>query len=77
MMTRNLWWAEWLKTRKRPVNRGMLGIMLMLLVVGFVIVTGLGRVRKPITRGGSPQGPTCPGSSPLASHSASPDGETA
>ncbi len=41
MMTRNLWWAEWLKTRKRPVNRGMLGIMIMLLVVVFVIVTGL------------------------------------
>lgn len=41
MMTRNLWWAEWLKTRKRPVNRGMLGIMIMLLVVGFVIVTGM------------------------------------
>lgn len=41
MMTRNLWSAEWLKTRKRPVNRAMLGIMIMLLVVVFVIVTGL------------------------------------
>lgn len=41
MMTLNLLRAEWLKTRKRPINRGMLGIMILLLVVGFVIVTGL------------------------------------
>lgn len=41
MMTRNLWSAEWLKTRKRPVNRGMLGIMVIFLVVVFVSVIGL------------------------------------
>lgn len=39
MMTLNLWRAEWLKTRKRPLNRALLGIMLALLLVFFVVIT--------------------------------------
>ena len=41
MITHNLWRAEWLKTRKRPVNIGMLVLMLVLLTAIFVITTGL------------------------------------
>lgn len=41
MITRYLWRAEWLKTRKRPVNIGMLALMLGLLTAIFVISTGL------------------------------------
>ncbi len=40
-MTLNLWHAEWLKTRKRPANRSMLGIMLVLVLVVFVAVTAI------------------------------------
>ena len=41
MMTLNLWRAEWLKTRKRPANRGMFGIMLVLVLMVFVAVTAI------------------------------------
>jgi len=40
-MTLNLWRAEWLKTRKRPANRGMFGIMLVLVLMVFVAVTAI------------------------------------
>jgi ABC-2 type transport system permease protein len=40
-MTLNLWRAEWLKTRKRPANRSMFGIMLVLTLVVFVAVTAI------------------------------------
>lgn len=39
MITLNLWRAEWLKMRKRPLNRALLGIMLALLLVLFVVIT--------------------------------------
>ena len=39
MMTLNLWRAEWLKVRKRPVNRGILGAMLAIVLVVFVALT--------------------------------------
>lgn len=41
-MTLNLLRAEWLKTRKRLLNRAMLGIMLAIVVVPFVAATGIG-----------------------------------
>lgn len=42
MMTLNLWRAEWLKARKRFLNRAMLGVMLVIVLVAFVAVTGIG-----------------------------------
>ncbi len=44
MMTLNLWRAEWLKTRKRPANRGILGLMLAITLVVFVAVTAIAYV---------------------------------
>ena len=41
MMTLNLWRAEWLKTRKRLLNRGLIGIMLVIVLVIFVVITGM------------------------------------
>jgi ABC-2 type transport system permease protein len=41
MITLNLWRAEWLKTRKRPANRSMFGIMLVVVLVVFVTVTAI------------------------------------
>jgi ABC-type transport system involved in multi-copper enzyme maturation permease subunit len=41
MMTLNLWLAEWLKTRKRPINLGMLAIMLVIILVLFAGTTGV------------------------------------
>ena len=39
MMTLHLWRAEWLKMRKRPLNRSMLGFMLVIILVVFAGMT--------------------------------------
>jgi len=39
MMTYNLWRAEWLKTRKFPINRVMFVGMLLIITISYVIVT--------------------------------------